>query len=124
MKELESELDFSADVFVGLSVMQKFSNRSLYETKFVWIKLKTRTIHLSEHMNKTRHHKEANLDDVVSLKAGPPKKPHAKALGEDDLCLTIQFKNGGGIDIKFKNNEERQRWASYLSKITNQQIVE
>jgi hypothetical protein len=123
-KDLETELNLSADVFLGLPVQQKFSNRSLYEPKFVWVKLKTRTIHLSEHMTKERRHREANLDDVVSLRAGPPKKPLSKALGEDELCLTVQFKNGGGIDLKFKTNEERQRWASYLSKIVGVDVTQ
>jgi len=45
-------------------------------------------------------------------------------LGEDELCLTVQFKNGGGIDLKFKTNEERQRWASYLSKIVGVDVTQ
>lgn len=120
---MTDELDANADVFEGLMVQQKFSNRSLYETKFVWIKLKTRTIHLSEHATKARRHKEASLDDVISIKSGPPKKPLNRAIGEENLCLTVQFKNGGGIDIKFSTSEQRDRWAEYLSKICTLEVM-
>jgi len=122
-KDLENELNLNADVFLGAPVQVKFTNRALYEPRFVWVKLKSRTIHVSEHMTKTRAHKEAMLDDVVSIRPGPPKKPLSKALGEDEICLSIGFNGGGGIDLKFKTNDERQRWAQYLSIICGVSVL-
>jgi hypothetical protein len=70
-------------------MLQKFTNKSSYdkryyvlpteiirlyipdaailEHRFVWINLKTRTIHMSQHMTKERRHKEASLNDVTSV---------------------------------------------------------
>lgn len=123
-RELEGELDLNADVFQGIPIQQKFSNRSLYETRFIWIKLKSRTIHLSEHMTRDRRHKEASLQDVVSIFAGPPKKPLGKSDADADLCLTVHFKAGGGIDLKFQTQEQRDRWHYYLKKIVAKNPVD
>ena len=116
-RDLENQIDKNADVFTGIPVQQKFSNRSLYENRFVWVKLKTRTIHLSEHMTRERRHKEARLQEVISIYAGPPKKPLSKSDADGDLCLTVHFRHGGGIDLKFQTREQRDRWHHYLKKI-------
>jgi hypothetical protein len=116
--QLSKELDLNSDVFLGLPVLQKYTKRSIYETKFCWIKLKTKTIHLSEYMTKNRRHKEAPLDDLVNVIKGPPKKPTNRSKQEDELCLTLIFRNGGGIDLKFNNKQERDRWSEYIHKIS------
>lgn len=53
---------------------QKFTNKSSYDTRFIWVSLDARTIHMSQYMTKDRRHKEASLADVTSVVAGPPTK--------------------------------------------------
>ena len=79
---------------------------------------------MSQHMSKERRHREASLADVTDVVAGPPaKRKHVE--GEDESvftenCLTINFKRGGGIDLQFKNEEERDEWFDALTKILQQ----
>lgn len=35
----------------------------------------------------------------------------------ESLCLTINFKRGGGIDLMLKTEPERDNWYSVLTKI-------
>jgi len=37
-----------------------------------------------------------------------------------DKCLTVVFKRGGGIDLKFESTADRDVWADTLSKIVSQ----
>jgi hypothetical protein len=123
------KFDDNLPVFQGCVVEQKFSNKSSYETKFAWINLESRSLNLSEHMTKERRHKEASLVDVVSVAAGPPEKfkAHVSATGtptefqDSDLCLSVKFIRGGGIDLKFKTEEERDSWHDVITHIVLQQ---
>lgn len=92
--------------------------------RFVWLNAVTGTIHMSQHMSKDRRHREANLADVTDVVAGPPMK-RKQIEGEDESiylknCLTINFKKGGGIDLQFKSEEERDEWLDALTKILQQ----
>jgi enolase len=70
-------------------------------------------------MTKERRHKEASLADVTSVVSGPPAKSKGNTGNEilGDLCLTVNFKRGGGIDLQFKSREERDSWYNTLLKI-------
>mmetsp|Transcript_13580 Transcript_13580/g.20382 ORF Transcript_13580/g.20382 Transcript_13580/m.20382 type:complete len:200 (-) Transcript_13580:161-760(-) len=107
--------DPNALPFKGCEVLQKFNNNQSYTKRYVWLNNSSRTIHMSQHMTKERRHKEASLADVTSVVAGPPvkKKPEADC-GIADLCLTVNFKRGGGIDLQFKSKEERDSWYDTL----------
>ena len=118
--------DLKSPVFEGSTVDQKFSNKSTYDSKFVWINFDARTINLSEYTNKGKRHKEASLSDVVNVVAGPPDKH--KAIDSNNpggvtkkldisTCLTITFVRGGGIDLRFKNEVERDAWYVALTKL-------
>lgn len=79
---------------------------------------------MSQHMSKDRRHREASLADVTGVVAGPPAK-RKPSEGEDESiymrnCLTINFKRGGGIDLQFKNEDERDEWLDALTKILQQ----
>ena len=116
------EFDPNCSVFEGSEVLQKFTNKSSYDTKFVWVNIHSRTIHMSQYMTKDRRHKEASLTDVTSVVAGPPVKSKRSSLGGltdvvDANCLTINFKRGGGIDLQFKTESERILWFTTLKKI-------
>jgi hypothetical protein len=107
--------------FVGCEVLQKFNNNTAYNKRFVWLNSNTRTIHMSQHMTKERRHKEASLSDVTSVVAGPPAKKKAEAVENvTDLCLTVNFKRGGGIDLQFKTKEERDVWYNTLLHIVSE----
>lgn len=104
-------------VLDGLFVQQKFTSKSQYSRMFIWINLDTFTIHMSEHGSKERKHKEASLKDVTKVESGPPIKV-ASGEADKDTSLTITFKRGGGIDLKFENTETRNLWLDTLTKIT------
>eukprot|EP01034_Spumella_vulgaris_P022498 gene22498-28626_t len=80
-------------------------------------------------MTKDRRHKEASLVDVVSVAAGPPEKFKARVSAsgvpeefqDSDLCLSVKFVRGGGIDLKFKTEEERDSWHDVITHIVLQQ---
>ena len=78
---------------------------------------------MSQHMTKERRHKEASLSDVTSVVAGPPskKKPDGTAANNvSDLCLTVNFKRGGGIDLQFKTKADRDCWYNILLRIVSE----
>ncbi len=83
---------------------------------------------MSQFFTKDRRHKEASLQDITSVVAGPParyKKDGAD--GEniiDSKCLTINFKRGGGIDLVFKSEADRNLWFTTVKKIIAQNVVE
>ncbi len=128
-KLAEKQYDEDLPVFKGCVVEQKFSNKSSYDTKFAWINIEARSLNLSEHMTKERRHKEASLVDVVSVSAGPPEKfkSTVSANGtpvefkESHLCLSVKFVRGGGIDLKFKTEEDRDSWHDVITMIVLQQ---
>ena len=74
---------------------------------------------MSQHVTKERRHKEASLADVTSVVAGPPAKSKGHVGNEvlGDLCLTVNFKRGGGIDLQFRSKEERDSWYNTLLNI-------
>lgn len=132
-----------SSIFEGASVDQKFTQRHVYEERFVWVNLDPKepkskstvdkneeandtrgTIHMSTHQTKDRRHKEASLADVTSVERGPPKKPKA-ASGEECLnCLTVNFQRGGGIDLRFSTDAECDLWYQVLNKIVNHYKLE
>jgi len=77
---------------------------------------------MSQHMTKERRHKEASLSDVTSVVAGPPakKKAEGAAASVSDLCLTVNFKRGGGIDLQFKSKSDRDCWYNTLLRIVSE----
>ena len=76
---------------------------------------------MSQHMTKERRHKEASLSDVTSVVAGPPAKRKMEGIvNESDLCLTVNFKRGGGIDLEFKSKEERDCWYNTMLHIVSE----
>ena len=50
--------------FTGLQIELKFTSKSSYENKFVWLNSTSKTIHMSTHETKEKRHKEASLTDV------------------------------------------------------------
>lgn len=107
--------------FTGCEVLQKFNNNTAYNKRFVWLNSTSRTIHMSQHMTKERRHKEASLSDVTSVVAGPPAKKKAEAVENvTDLCLTVNFKRGGGIDLQFKSKADRDVWYNTLLHIVSE----
>jgi hypothetical protein len=125
----EKEFDENLPVFKGLVVQQKFFNKSTYDPKFVWINLVARTLCLSEHTVKERRHKEALLADITGVIAGPPEKYKAQvspsneesAILNADLCLSVKFVRGGGIDLKFQTVEERNTWYQVITRLILQE---
>ena len=121
------EFDMNSPVFKGAVVQQKFFNKSTYDPKFAWINVKSRSLCLSEHMTKERRHKEASLGDVTGVIAGPPEKYKAIIGANGDpqhldpnLCLSVKFVRGGGIDLKFSTMEERDLWSHVIMRLIAQ----
>ena len=50
--------------FIGSQLELKFTSKSGYEDKFVWLNSTSKTIHMSVHTTKEKRHKEASLGDV------------------------------------------------------------
>ena len=108
-------------VFESTKCLQKFTSKSEYEEKFVWVDFATRSLHLSEHQDKNRKHKEASIADVGGvLKGLPKKKPNDMSSISEDRCLIISFRTGGGIDLCFDTMAQRDEWAEDLQKILEQ----
>ncbi len=105
-------------VFDGTELEQKFTAKTAYERKFVWINLNNKSIHMSEHFTKERRHKEASIADITNVVKGPPNKLPTKGGGDNpDLGMTIVFRRGGGIDLHFKTKEIRDVWADTVRAI-------
>jgi hypothetical protein len=111
----EKDFDLTSPVFAGSDIQQKFTNKSSYDRRFVWLNIKSRSIHMSQHMTKDRRHKEASLADVTSVIFGPPLK--SKLAINDKHSLTVHFKRGGGIDLLFSSESECLLWFHTLNKI-------
>lgn len=124
----DSLYDKDSPVFKGMVVEQKFFSKSTYDPKYVWVNLKSRTLCLSEHNTRDRSHKEASLADVTGVIAGPPERYKAP-LGPDgsavkpnyELCLSVKFVRGGGIDLKFQSAADRDVWYNMMVRIIAQQ---
>lgn len=111
-----SKHDPELPVFKGDWIEQKFSNKSSYIRKFVWINTENKTLNVSDYARKDRKRQEASLTDFVSVTAGKPDKykPDISPAGQPididgQLCLSIRFMRGG-IDMKFKTEAERDIW--------------
>jgi len=64
-KHLGAEkFDQSLSPFMGIFIDLKFTSKSSYEPKFVWLNTYSNTIHMSQQASKERRHKEASLADV------------------------------------------------------------
>lgn len=114
--------NLDSPVFKGTKALQKFSNKSTFEPRFLWVNLHNQTLNLSEHMTKEKRHKEVGIKDIVSvLQALPVKNSSEKKKDADKLdvsrCLTVNFTKGGGIDLQFATNDEREAWYSALTKL-------
>ncbi len=122
-KDGNNIFDKNINFFNGLWLERKFTQNTAYEKRFLWVseddvdqgKRKGYSIHMSEYSDKKRRHKEANLKDVVKIDVGKPSKA-AQAVDEN-FCLTINFKLGGGIDLKFENQMDRDLWYKKLKTI-------
>lgn len=132
-KEAMKEFDLNSPVFKGTVVDQKFSNKSSYDQKFMWINIDSKTLNLSEYRTKEKRHKEASLADVVNVVAGPPEKfkaPIDQSTGEPmklniACCMSVTFVRGGGIDLKFSTEAERDAWYAAVTKLmVHQRAVE
>ena len=119
----KQDIDEKLPVFQVTEVHQKFTNKSGFEKKFIWLSLKTKTIHMSTYENKERRHKEANLNDITTIVSGAPqlfKADEQVNVNANELScrsLTVNFKRGGGIDIMFANESDRDLWFHTLRKI-------
>ena len=107
-------------VFEIHELEQKFTSKQLYEKKFVWLQLASHSIHMSEYPSKDRRHKEASLSDVTDILHGLPKKYKEGLIPQKDFCLTVVFKRGGGIDLKFDNKDICNIWYNALQTIVKQ----
>lgn len=116
---LVKTIDANSPVFQGVNLLQKFTHNETFEHRFVWVDFTSHTIHLSTFKNKDRRHKEANLADVVSLRAGLPNKVSQKQFDQDltGKCMTINFKRGGNVDLMLDTAESRNLWYHTLRKI-------
>ena len=63
---LADEYNQNLSPFTGLMVELKFTSKSGYEEKFVWLNSTSKTIHMSTHSTKEKRHKEASLADVCT----------------------------------------------------------
>ena len=110
-----NKFDPELPVFKGDWIEQKFTNKSSFVKKFVWVNAETKTLNVSDYARKDRKRQEASLTDFVSVTAGRPDKykPEISASGQpveiSHLCLSIRFMRGG-IDMKFKTEAERDIW--------------
>lgn len=118
------DLDLNSPVFKGTTALQKFSNKSTYDQKYVWINIHSRTLNLSEYSSREKRHKEASIGDIVNVVAGPPEKYKAVADEKGNTeklnigqCLSVTFVRGGGIDLKFLSEAERDAWYIALTKL-------
>lgn len=127
-KDSEQDFDLNSSIFKGTIVQQKFFNKSTYDPKFVWVNISSRALCLSEHTTKERRHKEANLSDITGVIAGPPEKYRAQTNAQGDavpinadLCLSIKFVRGGGIDLQFQTTDDRDLWYLVIIRLIAQE---
>ena len=110
----------NSSIFNGTFLDQKFTSKTTYEPRFVWVNLDTLTIHMSMHNTKERRHKEASLADVTNVERGAPKQLRSTSdVPNANACMAVNFQRGGGIDLKFASEQECELWMKVLSKIVN-----
>jgi hypothetical protein len=127
-----SNIDLTQPAFAGIVVDQKYSTYGYYDKKFIWLSDDCKSLHMSQFTNKTNHHKEANLENVVSIESLPPVKYkipppdmqheyeyEKKFSMEDDIYLNIKFGKGGAIDLRFQDSTEKNEFMKYLQIATN-----
>lgn len=120
---LKYGINLDSSVFQGISLDWKFVSKLTYEPRFVWVTLITQTINISRHVSKERSHKQADLNDITSIVAGPPTRYRRTSNSNDNeildtkICLTINFKAGGGIDLKFPDDISRDIWYQTMNRI-------
>lgn len=112
------QVDSKASIFQGAFLDQKFTSKTTYEPRFVWVNLESLTIHMSQHNTKERRHKEASLTDVTSVLRGAPQRlKSTDGINIESVCMTVNFQRGGGIDLKFATAAECDMWYQVLSKV-------
>lgn len=82
----------SQPILQGMSVYLKFMIESRFEPRFIWIDLKKKTLHMSQHKAKDRRHKEANLSDIVTV-----EKPNPQSFAMSSLAVG-GLGSSGGVD--------------------------
>ena len=123
VRNLIAKLDFgdvNSIVFKGTSAQQKFSNKTSYDPRFLWVNLYNSTLNLSEYTSKEKRHKEVSIKDIVSVVQALPVKADKRKDADKlniDLCLTISFTKGGGIDVCFQSKDDRDLWYGTLNKL-------
>ena len=118
MSKIAADFDAKSSIFEGAFVDQKFTSKTTYEPRFVWVNLDSLTIHMSQHNTKERRHKEASLADVTNVERGAPKRLKSTTeIISDASCMTVNFQRGGGIDLKFATDAECDLWFKVLSKV-------
>jgi hypothetical protein len=98
-------------------VRLKFTNKKVYEERFIWVNLDSLTIHLSVHLTKDRRHKEASCRDFISILKGAPKRSIDFIMENANRSLTINFARGNGVDLQFLSDEECELWYTALTRI-------
>ena len=83
ISSITKEVDPTASIFTGTFVDQKFTSKTTYEPRFVWVNLDSLTIHMSQHNTKERRHKEASLADVTNVERGAPKRVKGDNINDD-----------------------------------------
>ena len=118
---IQKSVDSKSSIFEGAFLDQKFTSKTTYEPRFVWVNIDSLTIHMSQHNTKERRHKEASLTDVTNVERGAPKRSKSTTDNKDidSVCMTVNFQRGGGIDLKFATATECDTWFNILSKVVS-----
>ena len=59
------------------------------------------------------------LTKVTTVKVTKPSRAK-DAIPHVDVCLTVNFQKGGGIDLKFNNKEDRDVWKDVLDELVKE----
>ena len=102
-------------VLDGNKASVKFVNKKSYDDRYIWINIDNDTIHVSNHINKNEEHKEASLLNLTKVIKALPRRFYAdKSILNSDCCITIDFENGGAIDILYENRVQSDAWHDVL----------
>ncbi len=121
---ISNTINLDSFVFKGIEVQQKFTEKPNYENRFLWINRNCQLIHMSRYITKERKHKEANLTDITKMTCGPPQSTPTNIQEFEnfyELCLTVSFKKGGGIDLMFESKAQRDEWYLTVKKLLDDQ---
>lgn len=117
---LFNDFDIDNCAYNGTMVDWKFCIKSTYESRFCWINLDNFSINVSKFTVKHRTHKQAYLNDILSVNLVPPVKYRGVSLDTTRrIYLTIEFVTGGSIDFRFQTEEEAYIWCNQLYAILN-----